>query len=504
MKIRQKLVLAFGVLILILLIEIIFNQIITNRADQTYQTLQSKINPAINILDDYKSINKELNLLHKDRIYGLNNTETVNRYKGIIEVELMYIRSELSEIKAGLPEEDSSKLLMEQLIVETDTLIHASSKIDNLLTNNKEHLLNIMLAQEVYNTEISESNLIIFNSISELNLIYKRAFDTYNAELAYNLKSVSNIILITGILGTLLAIIITVQITRAISVPIYELRVATLKMSKGYLDKQIQIKGKGEFADLGKSFNAMSAALKKSFNEQQRQMDKIKSVNTELEQFVYVASHDLQEPLRTMSSYIGLIKELYIKQLDDNALKYMTHVEAASLRMKTLIKDLLDYSRLGKEKTITVVNTNTIVNDILLDFELLINDTNAIVLVEELPIVRGLESELKQLFQNLISNGLKFRRKDTAPQIEIKVEDKRAHWLFSIKDNGIGMEKKYFDRVFIIFQRLHNRDDYIGTGIGLSVCKKIVHMHKGEIWIESELNQGSTFYFTIFKNLKKI
>src|SRR5690554_2905491 len=205
-----------------------------------------------------------------------------------------------------------------------------------------------------------------------------------------------------------------------------------------------------------------------------------------------------------MSSYVGLIKEMYTDQLDDNAIKYMTHVEAASLRMKTLIKDLLDYSKIGKEKTIVSVDLNKVVGDILTDHELIIKDSNATVDVDPLPTINGLEVELKQLFQNLINNGLKFRKEGTAPHIKVKVEEQSDYWLFSVKDNGIGMEKKYFERVFVIFQRLHNRNDYQGTGIGLSICKKIVDMHNGKIWIESEVNQGTTFYFTILKDLNKI
>lgn len=501
MKIRHRLILAFGVLILVLLIEIILNQVITNRATKTYETLQTEINPAISVLNHYESINKELNLLISNRVHGDQNISTINKVKGIVEVELAYIETELSKLKEKLPERNSDRLLLEDLIDATKELTLTTIKFKHLLNTQNEQA---KLAKTLYKNDFLNLNSSVSKTIDQLTLNYSRASETYNNQLAKNLKSVSRIILITGLFGILLALIITLQITYSISEPIYKLKKAALKMSKGNLDERIKIKGNNELAELGNSFNAMSAALKKSFNEQKQQIVEIKSVNKELEQFVYVASHDLQEPLRTMSSYIGLISELYIDQLDDNALKYMTHVEDASLRMKTLIKDLLDYSKIGKEKTVTTVDLNKIVNDILLDHELIIKDTNASVTSDRLPTISGLEVELKQLFQNLINNGLKFARKDTAPQIKIKVEEQSEYWFFSIRDNGIGMEKKYFERVFVIFQRLHNKNDYQGTGIGLSVCKKIVAMHKGEIWIESKINEGSVFYFTIFKKLNKI
>ena len=504
MKISHKLILAFTVLIVILTAEIILNQVITNRATKTYETLQSEINPTLSVLKHYESINKEFTLLLNNRVNGDDRISSINRIRGIIDVELAYLEAELKSIKESIPIESPDRLLIEELITDTEKLISISEKLKLLFKNsrNQQDLLNT--AKGIYQSDILVLHASIDKNINQLNVNYKREFEAYNNELAKNLKNVSNIILLTGTFGIILALIITFQITYSISDPIFKLKKAALKMSKGNLDERVQITGDNELAELGKHFNHMANALKKSFNEQENQIEEIKSVNKELEQFVYVASHDLQEPLRTMSSYVGLIRELYIDKLDDNASKYMSHVEDASLRMKTLIKDLLDYSKIGKEKTVTTVDLNQIVKDILTDHELIIKDSNATVDYDVLPTVNGLEVELKQLFQNLINNGLKFRKEGTDPHVQIQVEDQGEYWQFSVKDNGIGMDKKFHERVFIIFQRLHNRNDYQGTGIGLSICKKIVDMHKGEIWIESEVNQGSTFYFTIFKDLNEI
>ncbi|WP_418603228.1 ATP-binding protein [Hwangdonia sp.] len=503
MKIKQKLILAFSVLILVLLTQIILNYVITYRANQTYSTLQSKITPAINILTKYESINKELNLITNNRLNGNDQINTINRFKGIIEVELTHIKTELYILKEDLPETAVDKALIEKVIINTDALIEASNKINNLLNNQFNNQINLNKVKEIWENHIDNLYASLDRDIRQLNMNYNRSFETYSIELSRNLNSVSKIIFVTGLAGIILGLLITIQVVYSIANPIFKLKKAALKISQGKLNEQIQIKGHSELAELGSLFNKMSVALKKSFNEQEQQINQIKLMNKELEQFVYVASHDLQEPLRTMSSYIGLVGELYKTQLDDEALKYMKHVEDASLRMKTLIKDLLDYSRLGKERPIKKVDCNTLVNNILLDIELIINETNATVTSDKLPVINGVEFELKQLFQNLISNGLKFRKQDTPPHIEIRVKDQPDHWLFSITDNGIGMDSKHFERVFVIFQRLHNKDDYKGTGIGLSVCQKIVEMHQGKIWIESELNKGSTFYFTIFKKIKK-
>ncbi len=503
MKISQKLILAFSVLILILIVEIILNQTITNKATRTYDTLQSKINPVINVLANYESINKELNLLISNRINGADEVDTKNRINGIIEVELTYLKTELFLFKEDLPQEDTSKSLIEKIIMNTDSLISSSKSVNTLLNSSINYQSNLKIANDIWENKIRVLYLTINREVGQLSLKYNRSSKRYNIELSNSLNEISKIILITGILGIILGLIITFQVIHSVSEPITKLKNAAFRISQGELNEQIHIKGKNELAELGNSFNDMSAALKNSFEDQETQINQIKTINKELEQFVYVASHDLQEPLRTMSSYIGLIVELYKDKLDSDGIKYMNYVEDASLRMKTLIKELLDYSRIGKELKITKVDCNKVVNEILMDFELVINEKNASFQIDKLPIINACDIELKQLFQNLINNGIKFNKKDTPPQIDIKVKEEKKYWQFSVRDNGIGMEKKYFERVFVIFQRLHNRKDYEGTGIGLAVCKKIVDLHNGEIWLESETNKGSTFYFTIFKKIKK-
>jgi len=219
--------------------------------------------------------------------------------------------------------------------------------------------------------------------------------------------------------------------------------------------------------------------------------------NKELEQFAYVASHDLQEPLRTTSSFIEIFKEKYMGKMDEETDDILNYISQSNDRMKVLIKDLLDYSRIGRKPVIEDVNCNEVLDDVLADLSVNINETNTTIFREKLPEVRGYPTELKQLFQNIVSNSIKFRKPGIDPQIQISAERNNGHWQFAIADNGIGMEETDTERIFVIFQRLHTRTEYEGSGIGLSFCKKIVELHGGNIWVKSKPGEGSTFYFTI-------
>jgi len=222
--------------------------------------------------------------------------------------------------------------------------------------------------------------------------------------------------------------------------------------------------------------------------------------NKELEQFAYVASHDLQEPLRTTSSFAELLRQQYQGKLDAKADKYFAYITEASDRMKLLIKNLLDYSRIGTKKELEQVDCNKTLHDVLADLGVAIKDAKADIQHTALPVISGYPTEIKQLFQNLVINAVKFQKKDVSPQIKISVEKINGHWQFAFKDNGIGIEKKHSEKIFNIFQRLHTQAEYEGSGIGLSHCKKIVELHKGEIWVESIPGEGSTFLFTIKEN----
>jgi PAS domain S-box-containing protein len=231
--------------------------------------------------------------------------------------------------------------------------------------------------------------------------------------------------------------------------------------------------------------------------ELQQQKQDLARSNDELQQFAYVASHDLQEPLRMITSYLDLLERRYKGQLDAKADMFIGYAVDGASRMQILINDLLNYSRVGRQdRNFEAVDCEQILQQVLADLQMTIATNNAAIVHAPLPIVHGNSSQITQLFQNLITNAIKFRRQEP-PQIEIAVRSTAGQWLFSVRDNGIGIENEYLERIFIIFQRLHGKTDYPGTGIGLAVCKKIVERHGGNLWVESQPDRGSTFYFTL-------
>jgi PAS domain S-box-containing protein len=221
--------------------------------------------------------------------------------------------------------------------------------------------------------------------------------------------------------------------------------------------------------------------------------------NAELEQFAYIASHDLQEPLRMITSYIQIIEEDYKGKLDADADQYIAFIVDGAKRMQTLTNDLLAYSRVGtRGEPFMPTSTSSVLSEAITNLEVAIEKSHAVVTHDQLPTVFGDGSQLIQLFQNLLGNAIKFRSDET-PIIHVGVEETKDDWVFSVRDNGIGIDMKYAERIFTVFRRLHTREDYPGTGIGLAIVKKIVEHHGGRVWVESALAKGSTFYFTLPK-----
>lgn len=233
--------------------------------------------------------------------------------------------------------------------------------------------------------------------------------------------------------------------------------------------------------------------------EIEKKSEELAASNLELEQFAYVASHDLQEPLRTIANFVGLLDKKYSGKTDQDAQQYFTFVTNATSKMQNLIKDLLEYSRVGRNMKFDQVNCNDVLTGVIAGIDVSIKESNAKITFSKLPVLKGNEIELGRLFQNLINNAIKFRKKNSTPEISITVQEKEKEYLFAIKDNGIGIDEKHINKLFIIFQRLHTDAEYPGTGIGLATCKKIVALHGGKIWVESKLAEGSTFYFTLPK-----
>jgi len=269
------------------------------------------------------------------------------------------------------------------------------------------------------------------------------------------------------------------------SIGVYTMRVRTIKTQKRKLEQQVQEQTEELIKAAGKAEQANKDLARK---------------NKEMEQFAYIASHDLQEPLRTTSSFVGLLQKQYQGKLDEKADKYFAYILEASDRMRMLIKNLLDFSRIGNKKELEQLDCDKMLNKLLADLGVAISEAGAEIEYGPLPVISCYAAEVKQLFQNLITNAIKFRKKETSPEINISVQKNKGYWEFAFKDNGIGIEEKHNEKIFDIFQRLHTRAEYEGSGIGLSHCKKIVELHHGKIWVESKPGEGSIFYFTIPQN----
>jgi light-regulated signal transduction histidine kinase (bacteriophytochrome) len=228
-----------------------------------------------------------------------------------------------------------------------------------------------------------------------------------------------------------------------------------------------------------------------------RQKEELARSNADLEQFAYVASHDLQEPLRMVTAYTQLLSERYTGKLDESANKFIGYAQDGAFRMQVLIQDLLAFSRVGrKEDARAAVDCDEVLEEVRGLLASSIQESGAEINCSRLPTVIAVRTQMVQLFQNLVGNAVKFRGKE-APVISVGAAKQNGDWLFSISDNGIGIAPEYAENIFVIFQRLHARTEYPGNGIGLAICKKIVERYGGKIWVESQPGAGSTFRFTL-------
>jgi signal transduction histidine kinase len=244
--------------------------------------------------------------------------------------------------------------------------------------------------------------------------------------------------------------------------------------------------------------------LKEALNIKQQSLQQtlnlLEQKNNELEQFAYVASHDLQEPLRMVTSFLSQLEKKFADIIDDKGKKYIYFAVDGAKRMRQIILDLLEFSRAGRtENILENVDVNELVNEIRVLFRKQVEEKKAVIQAGGLPVIRAYKVPVRQVFQNLVSNALKYGKKGIDTEITITFNELKLHWQFAVTDNGIGIAEEYFDKIFVIFQRLHNSDEYNGTGMGLAITKKVIESQGGKIWVESEEGKGSTFYFTLLK-----
>jgi signal transduction histidine kinase len=344
------------------------------------------------------------------------------------------------------------------------------------------------------------------------------------------LKLYFGVMILIFLVSFLIALALSARLQRFISEPILALANAARRVSEGRdYSARAEKKSEDELGVFTDAFNQMlsqiqmqDSALRQAKEELEKrvhertkdleleiaerkraeealtqQTQELTRSNSELEQFAYVASHDLQEPLRMVGNYTQLLARRYKDKLDANAQEFIGFAVDGATRMQRLINDLLEYSRVGtRGKTFVETDCSVVLGQAMVNLRGAIDESQAMVTHDDLPKLMADGEQLVQLFQNLLGNAIKFRGQAT-PRIHISAGKKQDFWLFSVRDNGIGIEPQYADRIFIIFQRLHGYSEYPGTGIGLSICKKIVERHGGRIWMESQIGDGSTFYFTI-------
>ncbi|MDX2003542.1 MAG: ATP-binding protein [Chitinophagales bacterium] len=322
------------------------------------------------------------------------------------------------------------------------------------------------------------------------------------------ISSVSISIGIILLLVIIVASLSSIYITKRVINPILDLTAASRQLSAGEKIGIIPRKTSDEVGELTDAFNKMALELRKKQDElvktneyiTQQAEELLERYNSDLEQFAYVTTHDLIEPLRMITSYVQLLQRRYKDVYDNDAKDFMNYIVEGVERMHRIINDLFEYSHIRTNvKDFEPVDTNEVFEAVLKKLDKEIGQSNAIVTHGKLPMIKGVRSNIAQLFQNLVANAIKFRKKDSVMKIDVQAEERATEWLFSVRDTGIGMDPSYRDKIFEIFKRLHKRDEYPGSGMGLAISKNIVERHGGKIWVESQLGEGATFFFTIKK-----
>jgi signal transduction histidine kinase len=373
------------------------------------------------------------------------------------------------------------------------------------------------LHEEIHTMPYSQQRVdAILDQIDPLNDRLTPLEDAFSFALGDGSRWLEHVILrllfVVALTVECTGLLLAITVSRSIQRGLKELLLSSQAVARGDFRQKAVAFSRDEIGTLANHFNSMAEELERLEKENrevnnslerkvmQRTVE-LENKNRELEQFAYVASHDLQEPLRTISGFVELLQKEYHERLDGNGSKYLEYLSQGSDRMKTLIKDLLDYSRIGREKEAMMVDSRNTISEVLADLDKSIRESGATIRASNLPVLRAYPTELKLLLQNLITNAIKFRNPDRQPEILVSAVSETAWWKFIVSDNGIGIEPQFLERIFIIFQRLHSRTAYEGSGIGLAHGKKIAELHGGRIWAESTPGEGSRFIFTISKDL---
>ena len=353
-------------------------------------------------------------------------------------------------------------------------------------------------------------NTIAYNPYNSEEFLIIGLIEDYSAAPEVRVQMLNQAYLLIGV-ALLISIILVGINAQRIAAPIGRMKRLLEQSNEGVLAEELPLDAPGEVGTLARAFDQVfkelnqrqkqltdEVAIRKSTqNELEESIGRLAQANHELSQFAFIASHDLQEPLRTIISFIGLLEEDYADTFDDDGKQYLKFITESSQRMQDLIKGLLDFSRVGRDVVPEFVDCNSLVQAIKDDLSVNLTECGGIIESDNLPSFHAFKTEMRLLLQNLISNSLKFSQPNVPPVVKIAAERQGGMWQFTVTDNGIGIPEEYRDRVFRIFQRLHGKNEFEGTGIGLAHCKKIVALHGGDIWIGDAPSQGCRIFFTV-------
>ena len=360
----------------------------------------------------------------------------------------------------------------------------------------------------IFANEQTEKSKRLIEQIEEKEALFHSELIEFQREvMAFTAESVQttqrhektgyyNILILLSV-GCLSGLLLTMIIARSILVPLKHAVIISERIAANDLDIEVGPLEEHELGRLLASMENMAHSLKNAQENLEKKVEELARSNADLQQFAYVASHDLQEPLRTIASFSQLLAERYQGKLDSDADEFIAFIVAAANEMRTLIDDLLTFSRISTHaKPMEIVGGEALIHTILSRLQTVIQNENAVITCGKMPNFHADKGQMIQLFQNLISNAIKFHGKEP-PQVHIQASRQQDTWVFSVKDNGIGIDAKYGKRIFEVFQRLHTKEAFSGTGIGLAVCKKIVERHGGKLTVISKPGKGATFFVSI-------